>query len=101
MKIIHDGDAAYEDIMALCILLMNADVVAVTVAYGESTPKIGAENMERVCRMLKSAVKIPVAYGTNSALDHHGTRFPDFINQEANTILNDADVELRHFLRGA
>ncbi|KTD42252.1 nucleoside hydrolase [Legionella parisiensis] len=92
MKVIHDGDAAYEDIMALCLLLLNADVVAVTVAYGESTTKIGAENMERVCRMLKPTVKIPVAYGINSALDYHGTPFPEYINQEANTILNNTDV---------
>ncbi|MCE0722842.1 MULTISPECIES: nucleoside hydrolase [Legionella] len=92
MKVIHDGDAAYEDIMALCLLLLNADVVAVTVAYGESTTKIGAENMERVCRMLKPTAKIPVAYGINAALDHHGTPFPEYINKEANTILNNTDV---------
>ncbi|WP_131780524.1 nucleoside hydrolase [Legionella bozemanae] len=94
MKVIHDGDAAYEDIMALCLLLLNADVVAVTVAYGESTTKIGAENMERVCRMLKPSAKIPVAYGINSALDHHGTPFPEYINKEANTILNNTDVPI-------
>ncbi|AWN73502.1 nucleoside hydrolase [Legionella anisa] len=94
MKVIHDGDAAYEDIMALCLLLLNADVVAVTVAYGESTTKIGAENMERVCRMLKPTAKIPVAYGVNSAMDHHGTPFPEYITKEANTILNDTDVPL-------
>ena len=92
MKVIHDGDAAYEDIMALCLLLLNADVVAVTVTYGESTTKIGAANMERVCRMLKPAVKIPVAYGTNAPLDKHGTPFPEFINEEADTILKDTDV---------
>lgn len=92
MKVIHDGDAAYEDIMALCLLLLNADVVAVTVTYGESTTKIGAENMERVCRMLKPATKIPVAYGSNSATDQHGNPFPDFITDEANNILDETDV---------
>lgn len=92
MKVIHDGDAAYEDIMALSLLLLNADVVAVTVTYGESTTKTGAENMERVCRMLNPSVKIPVAYGINSALDHHGTPFPTFINVEANTILDTTEV---------
>ena len=73
MRVIHDGDAAYEDIMALSLLLLNADVVAVTVTYGEATTKTGAENMERICRMLKPSDKIPVAYGSDSALDHHGT----------------------------
>ncbi|CDZ77362.1 Pyrimidine-specific ribonucleoside hydrolase RihA [Legionella massiliensis] len=92
MKVIHDGDAAYEDIMALCLLLLNAEVVAVTVTYGESTTKIGAENMERVCRMLKPSVKIPVAYGINSSLDDQGTSFPEYITQEADTILNNTEV---------
>ncbi|WP_454780341.1 nucleoside hydrolase [Legionella sp. WA2022007384] len=92
MKVIHDGDAAYEDIMALCLLLLNAEVVAITVAYGESTTKIGAENMERVCRMLKPSAKIPVAYGINSPSDPHGTPFPEYINKEANTILNNTEV---------
>jgi inosine-uridine nucleoside N-ribohydrolase len=92
MKIIHDGDAAYEDIMALSLLLLNADVIAVTVTYGESTTKTGAENMERVCRMLKPSTKIPVAYGSNFALDVLGTPFPDFINKEADTILQNTDV---------
>lgn len=93
MKIIHDGDAAYEDIMALSLLLLNADVVAITVAYGESTTRIGALNMERVCRMLKPLAEIPIGFGTNEPLAlEHATPFPEFINTEANDILNKTDV---------
>jgi inosine-uridine nucleoside N-ribohydrolase len=93
MKIIHDGDGAYEDIMALSLLLLNADVVAVTVAYGESTTPVGALNMERICRTLKPLEKIPVAYGVNDPIDpHYATRFPTFINDEADHILKATDV---------
>lgn len=92
MKVIHDNDAAYEDILALSLLLLNADVVAVTVAYGESTPAIGAQNLARVCRMLKPGSRIPVAYGIDSALDAHGKRFPDYVTQDANTILDNTEV---------
>ncbi|MGQ3890267.1 nucleoside hydrolase [Legionella sp. CNM-1927-20] len=92
MKVIHDGDAAYEDIMALSLLLLNADVVAVTVTYGESTPHTGAANMERICRMLKPDVKIPVAFGVNFPLDSYGEPFPDYIKTEADTILEDTEA---------
>ncbi|MGM9451796.1 hypothetical protein ACTAZI_00500 [Legionella bozemanae] len=79
-----------EDIMALCLLLLNTDVVVVIVTYGESTTQIGAENMERVYRMLKPSAKILVAYGINSAVDHHGTPFPEYIT----IILNGTDVPI-------
>lgn len=92
MKIIHDGDAAYEDIMALSLLLLNANVVAVTVAYGESNTPIGAANMERVCQYLKPSANIPVAYGVNSALNEQGTPFPDWIHHEADNILDGTEV---------
>lgn len=93
MRVIHDSDAAYEDIMALALLLLNADVVAVTVSYGESTPRIGALNLERVCRTLKPSARIPVAYGINEPVDlNFGTSFPEFINKEADTILDDTDM---------
>ncbi|STX28497.1 inosine-uridine preferring nucleoside hydrolase [Legionella beliardensis] len=94
MKVIHDGDAAYEDIIALSLLLLNADVVAVTVTYGESTPHIGAANMERICRMLRPDVKIPVAFGVNFALDFHGEPFPEFIKIEEDSILESTEVPL-------
>lgn len=93
MRVIHDGDAAYEDIMALVLLLLNADVVAVTVTYGESTPRIGALNLERVCRTLKPSARIPIAYGSNEPIDQQfGTPFPEFINKEADNILEDTDM---------
>jgi len=91
-KVIHDGDAAYEDIMALMLLLLNADVVAVTVTYGESTTHLGAANMERVCRMLRPGLNIPVAFGMNHALDYNGIPFPDFIKIEEDTILEGTSV---------
>jgi inosine-uridine nucleoside N-ribohydrolase len=79
--------------MALTLLLLNSDVVAVTVTYGESTTHIGALNMKRVCHTLKPLKKIPVAYGINSPIDSHfGTPFPEFINKEADNILKDTDV---------
>lgn len=93
MRVIHDSDAAYEDIMALTLLLLNAYVVAVTVTYGESTPRIGALNLERVCRTLKPSARIPIAYGINEPVDaNFGVPFPAFINKEADTILDNTDM---------
>lgn len=87
MKVIHDGDGAYEDVMALSLLLLNCDVVAVTVVYGEANTIAGALNMERVCRALKPLETIPVAYGSNSSIDGLGTPFPEFIHIQADNVL--------------
>ncbi len=93
MRIIHDSDAAYEDIMALALLLLNSDVAAVTVTYGESTTSTGALNLERVCQALNPLKKIPVAYGDNSPVNPlFATPFPEFITKEADNILDDTDV---------
>ena len=92
MPVILDCDAAYEDIMALQVLLLNSNLKLVTVTYGESTPRIGARNIERVCRALLPSSQCLVAYGEDKAIDENSTRFPEFIEAEANTILNGTDI---------
>jgi len=93
MKVIHDGDGAYEDVMALILLLLNTELKAVTVVYGESNTEAGALNMARVCRFLKPELNIPVAYGRNEALNlEAGTPFPEFIHTQADHVLAGTDV---------
>ncbi|MFT4058506.1 MAG: nucleoside hydrolase [Legionella sp.] len=87
MKVIHDGDGAYEDVMALMLLLKHCDVRAVTLVYGEVHGLIGARNMERVCNYIVPECEIPVAYGRETPLGGFGSPFPDYIREEADNVL--------------
>lgn len=93
MKTILDCDAAYEDIMALLILLGHSDLQLVTVTYGESTPRLGAINIKNICDTLMPEKTIPVSYGVDQPIDKLGTRFPSYINDEANNVLMNTCIQ--------
>ncbi|BCA94074.1 hypothetical protein TUM19329_04350 [Legionella antarctica] len=88
MKIIHDGDAAFDDVTALCLLLCskNVSVEAITVSNtGEAHGLNGAENMAKVCFLL-GIPEIPIAYGSEESCDSSGKPFPEYIRTEADNL---------------
>lgn len=94
MNVIHDSDAAYDDVTALCLLLCSksVNVEAITVSgTGEAHGLPGAENMANVCHLL-GLPEIPIAYGSPKSCDSSGKPFPEYIRKEADDLFSGINI---------